>query len=218
MEGNFKNLYYQLKNLLPKILSHSTFVSDFQRGEGDQLLHFFKWIYSFGLIVNYNSDEPDPEMIKEINQIIFTRDNWKLEAHDDFEHFWDLCIESLLVSIEDDYEHFEVEVDFYKWPGIPWKRSALEFIFQFFQKTCSRDSDFESWLTETDENLRQAQSVMGTFDDEVPQGIPHSHWWWWDESSEYRKSMKGKVKKEERSRVCQKRNRDVAVESPFLLE
>ncbi|CAM9290073.1 unnamed protein product, partial [Heterosigma akashiwo] len=86
---------------------------------------------------------------------------------------------------------------FIEWPQIPWRRSALEFLFQFYsddegkaQGQAKEESDLEykqlifsreglqAELTALDEAIRSVgDEAMDLFAKPTP-GTPRSHWWW----------------------------------------
>ena len=82
-------------------------------------------------------------------------------------------IESIVTSIMEEGE----------WYKVCWRRSALESLKEMYQNTV-----FEQYFYEinTEDDLddileRKAKKEGGLAEEEIPTGIPSSHWWWWSE-------------------------------------
>jgi hypothetical protein len=64
------------------------------------------------------------------------------------------------------------------WAAISRRRSALQFLRDLYAGTPLED-DLPS-LAELDQRLRERCGGEGFLEsDEIPEGMPESHWWWW---------------------------------------
>ena len=67
-----------------------------------------------------------------------------------------------------------------EWIGVCWQRSAVEAIKEMYQNTIFEvyfeDLDTED-VDEGMESRGQREGYLST--EEIPLGIPTSHWWWW---------------------------------------
>ena len=91
-------------------------------------------------------------------------------------HMYIRSIESLLNLISEPGE----------WEKICWRRSALEALKELYQNTV-----FEKYLDQidTDEDFNERLEFLSeregpVSEEEIPNGIPSSHWWWWGEEPE----------------------------------
>jgi hypothetical protein len=83
------------------------------------------------------------------------------------------------------------------WPEVCWRRSAYEAfreLYQFTQETDLKewlDLSFEDFDPEDIDDMIEANAYIadGVYlepihKDDIPAGIPRSHWWWWGEKAE----------------------------------
>jgi hypothetical protein len=60
------------------------------------------------------------------------------------------------------------------------RRTALEFLADWFAHGSLADRLGELELDRVDELLRERGQTEGLLpEDQIPEGIPRSHWWWW---------------------------------------
>jgi hypothetical protein len=104
------------------------------------------------------------------------------------------CISYPLIRFQSDIEPlFTLDPDYDPWPEVCTRRSAIESLRELYQDT--QDSDLKESLASSDPNeafnpedldeLIEAWAISEPVpDDEIPVGIPRSHWWWWGEKAE----------------------------------
>jgi hypothetical protein len=79
------------------------------------------------------------------------------------------------------------------WPTVCWRLSAYQAFLEMYQFT--QETDLKEYLNLSNEDFNPEDIddwvegyIMrdgGTVDeDEIPVGIPRSHWWWWGEKTE----------------------------------
>jgi hypothetical protein len=85
---------------------------------------------------------------------------------------------------------FSQDPDYDPWEQVCYHRSAFEALRELYQNTqdeglqrrLKSDEDFNP---EDVDFIINERAFMGIFpEDEIPVGIPRSHWWWWGEKAE----------------------------------
>jgi hypothetical protein len=101
-----------------------------------------------------------------------------------------LNIGDFQTDIEDS---FSQDPDYDPWPEVCKRRSAFEALRELFHDT--QYSDLKEYLDLSSSNqdfnpedidyiIEHKAFPEPISDDEIPQGIPRSHWWWWGEKAE----------------------------------
>jgi hypothetical protein len=101
------------------------------------------------------------------------------------------------MDIEDFFRIDSCDSPYDPWPEVCWRRSAYEAfkeLYQFTQETGLKewlDLSFEDFDTEYIDDMIEATAYIadGVYlepihKEDIPAGIPRSHWWWWGEKSE----------------------------------
>jgi hypothetical protein len=104
------------------------------------------------------------------------------------------CISYPLIRFQSDIESlFTLDPDYDPWLEVCTRRSALEALrelYQDTQHTSLRESLASSDLNEAfnpedvDELIEAWAISEPVSNDNIPAGIPRSHWWWWGEEGE----------------------------------
>jgi hypothetical protein len=88
---------------------------------------------------------------------------------------------------------FSQDTDYDPWPEVCKRRSAFEALRELFHDT--QYSDLKEYLDLSSPNqdfnpedidyvIEYRAIPKPVSDDEIPEGIPRSHWWWWGERTE----------------------------------
>jgi len=65
------------------------------------------------------------------------------------------------------------------WAAISWRRSALKFLQDLYAGT-PLEAELPGLAEQLDERLHERCAVEGFLKpEEIPEGMPKSHWWWW---------------------------------------
>ena len=78
----------------------------------------------------------------------------------------------------------EFDSDFYyaeQWKNrVCWKRSAVEALKEMYKGTFLEQFYYELDTEDLDDSIEmRAHKEGGLKEDQIPKGIPTSHWWWW---------------------------------------
>jgi hypothetical protein len=66
-----------------------------------------------------------------------------------------------------------------EWLQVCRNRSAIEFLKTFYQTTI-KTKVAKAWhACVLDKKIRRVGEIEGLISEEIPVGIPSSHWWWW---------------------------------------
>ena len=73
-----------------------------------------------------------------------------------------------------------------EWEKLFWRRSAIEALKELYQDTVFEQYFYQIEIDEdTEERLEFLSQREGPVsEDDIPKGIPSSHWWWWGEPAE----------------------------------
>jgi hypothetical protein len=101
-------------------------------------------------------------------------------------------------GISQDIVNFQINIenllnqdpDYDPWEQVCYRRSAFEALRELYQDTQDeglrrRLKSDEDFSPEDIDFIINETAFMGIFpEDEIPVGIPRSHWWWWGEQTE----------------------------------
>jgi hypothetical protein len=103
-------------------------------------------------------------------------------------------VQDYIINYEMSVENlFHIDPDYDPWETVCWRRSAFQAfleVYQFTQKTKLKEYlnlSNEDFNPEDIDYMIEGYIMRdgGTVDeDEIPVGIPRSHWWWWGEKTE----------------------------------
>jgi hypothetical protein len=88
---------------------------------------------------------------------------------------------------------FHVDPDYDPWEAVCWMRSAFQAFLEMYQFTLGTDLQekyidlsFADFDPEDIDDVIEAYILHKTPvpEDEIPVGMPRSHWWWWGEKAE----------------------------------
>jgi hypothetical protein len=107
----------------------------------------------------------------------------------------------LVARMQDDIVRFQMRIEYQfhidpyndPWEAVCWMRSAFQAFLEMYQFTLGTDLQekyidlsFEDFDPEDIDDVIEAYilNVTPVPEDEIPVGMPHSHWWWWGEKAE----------------------------------
>ncbi|MGF1490240.1 MAG: hypothetical protein ACFBSE_24380 [Prochloraceae cyanobacterium] len=172
--GVNKNFYGKL----PTIIDLLKDLKDLERGTETLYLRQDKINYFMDLTMElYLSVQLDPSLKSESQFQEYINESANL-----------LCgvIGDLLLYISSIEKIVTLIMEVGEWRKVCWRRSAIESLKELYQNTV-----FEQYFSEidTEDDLDLILESKGkkegpVSEEEIPDGIPSSHWWWWGEEPE----------------------------------
>ena len=212
-----KALIAQVDNALKDAIYPELFEDISRSCNSSYAFEFAKWIYSFGLIYHYFLEEKS--IIDALSSCLAESKETLTKVGMNHDLTYQRVICGITVPLASHIEESSVSdmyAGYYMWGGVPWLRSTIEFILQFYEVELSQlENDCD--LEDVDRLTRIMLSDSGSIDSDVPNGMPYTHWWWWGEHNTYRQDNPGKVKRKWLPKK-EKRNFLPEIDSPFLLD
>lgn len=90
-----------------------------------------------------------------------------------------LALDDYIIKLEHMLLVLPLETD--EWIEICYRRSRLEAICNLYSEEIyqSVNEHLPGWISELDDRISLVKGTEGYLkEDEIPQGIPKSHWWW----------------------------------------
>ena len=177
-----ENIYITKKELnkkLADLLDSLKDLKDLERGTETLYLRQDKINYFMDLTMElYLSVQLDPSLKSESQFQEYLNESANLLCGITI---WDLL--SYISSIE---SIVKMIMEVGEWRKVCWRRSAIESLKELYKNTVF-EQYFDEIDTEDDLDLileSKGKKEGPLSEEEIPDGIPSSHWWWWGEEAE----------------------------------
>ena len=156
------------------------------------LLEKVKRIYDRGQITNTNSKRKtiaNEYMSKILRLYLAGQSDSSLLNNSEYQEYIQqssIILKRLIYELNNYIDDIEGELrgSFYypeQWENsICWRRSAIEALKEMYKNTLLEEFYYELDTEDLDDSIEmKAHKEGGLKEDQIPKGIPTSHWWWW---------------------------------------